>query len=587
MRRTRIVCTIGPASEDPSVLGAMIEAGMNVARLNLSHGTREEHRSRLAAVAGAARARGRSVGVLVDLKGPEVRLGTFSGGGVTLVEGEPFTLVGAEPGALEAGSARRAWVDYPGLAADVRPGVTLLLDDGNLVLEVESVDPPAVHCRVVVGGRLTDRKKVNVLGAKLSLPAVTDRDREDIGFAVEHKVDFIAGSFIRSADDLLALRRAVEEAGGDQHLIAKIESAEAVENLDAILRVADSLMVARGDLGVELPPEEVPLVQKRIIEKAVSHGKPVITATQMLESMVERPRPTRAEASDVANAIFDGTDAVMLSAETAVGRHPVQAVRVMARIAERTEEALDWAGLLQRRAGAAKQRITEAISYATCAAAHDLGAAAIITATTSGHTARMVARYRPRAPIVAATADPRVVGRLTLVWGVLPVLVPRREDTDAIVDAAVEAAMEAGAVKNGDLVAITAGVPAGVPGTTNLLKVQTVGDVLIRGVGVGQRPATARACVARNLKEAEARFQAGDILVTSATDREFMPLLRQAAGLIVEEGGLTSHAAIVALNLGLPAVVGAEGATARVPHGQTVTIDAARGLVYAGPARVL
>ncbi|BDG61025.1 pyruvate kinase [Caldinitratiruptor microaerophilus] len=584
MRRTKIVATIGPASENVDVLVRLIRAGMNVARLNMSHGVLEDHRRRLAAIREAVRITGATVGVMLDLKGPEIRIGTFEGGRVTLREGQPFTL-STRP---RPGTAEGVYVEYPGLTEDVRPGRPVYLDDGNIVLEVESVAGPDVHCRVVVGGVLSDRKKVNLPGIRVSLPALAEKDVEDIRFGVAEGVDFIAASFVRKAADVLAIRRVLEEAGGDQQIIAKVESQEGFDNLDEILQIADGLMVARGDLGVEVPTEEVPLMQKAMIERANRFGKPVITATQMLESMVQRPRPTRAEASDVANAIYDGTDAVMLSAETAAGAHPVEAVQTMARIAERTEEALDYAAILARKRRQAGERlatVTEAISHGTVATAADLGAAAIITATASGFTARMVSKYRPRAPIIAVTPNPRVSRQLTLVWGVHPVVKEEATSTDTMMDRAIEGALESGLVRGGDLVVITAGVPLGIQGTTNLIRVETVAEVLARGTGIGRRAVVGVARVVRGPADLD-RVGRGDVLVASFTDADFVPAMERAAAVVTEEGGLTSHAAVVCLSLGIPVVVGAQGATARIADGDTVTVDATRGLVYRGKATV-
>ncbi len=581
MRHTKIVCTLGPATDRPGVLEKMIAAGMDAARLNFSHGSTEEHGRRIEQARRVALAAGRHIAIMVDTKGPEVRLGLFEGGRARLRAGSTFTLTTRQV----KGDAAGATVDFDGFPECVHPGSRVLIDDGNIILTVRAIAADEVVCWVESGGVVSDRKKVNVPEADLPLPVVTEKDREDIRFAVTSRADFIAASFIRQASNVLEIRRTIEEAGGDLAIIAKVENGQGVRHLDEILKVADGLMVARGDLGVEMPAEEVPLLQKMMISKCLSLGKPVITATQMLESMVESPRPTRAEASDVANAILDGTDAVMLSAESAVGHHPVEAVETLVRIALRTEKALDHEDILARRRSAARRSVTEAISYATCASAHDLGAAAIVTATTSGHTARMVARYRPRPPVIAVTTSDRVARKLALVWGVMPVTSETTTDADLLFEKAIDAALQSGVVRNGDLVAITAGVPVGVPGTTNLLKVQVVGDVALRGTGIGQQSATGRVCVARTAKEAAAKLRAGDILVTTATDRDVVPYLSGAAGIVAEEGGLTSHAAIIALNLAIPAIVGAGGATGILADGETVTIDASRGLVYRGKAQ--
>ncbi|MGE5485539.1 MAG: pyruvate kinase [Ignavibacteriales bacterium] len=582
MRKTKIVCTLGPASESLETLVGLIEAGMNVARINLSHGNREEHARRIETLRRACESTGREVAVMLDTKGPEIRLGTFEGGSAVLNEGSTMTLTTREV----TGNSSIAHVQHRGFTRDVSKGMTVLLDDGNIEMTVLEVSDTDVLCKVLNTGVISDRKKINLPDSSVSLPALSDKDIDDLRFGVDVEADFVAASFVRKEADVLSIRRVIEEAGGNQHIISKIESREGVRNLDDILKVSDGLMVARGDLGVEIPPEDVPLVQKTMIDRCNRLGKPVITATQMLESMVSKPRPTRAEASDVANAIFDGTDAVMLSAETASGKYPIEAVRIMARIAERAESALRYDEILVRKRRVAAMTVTDAISSATCGTANDLDAAGIITATESGYTARMVAKYRPRAPIFAGTPHRSTLRKLLLVWGVVPTLMEPSRGTDEMMDQAVKAGLSRGFIRQGDLVVITAGVPIGIPGTTNLIRVVTVGDVLVRGTGVGSRPARGRACVARTAKEAAGRFRPGDILVTIGTDSDFIPFVHKAGGIVAEEAGLTSHAAIVALQFGIPAIVGAEGATSIVKDGQVITVDAAHGLVYLGEASV-
>lgn len=581
-RKTKIVATIGPASEQPEILEAMIEAGLDVARLNFSHGTQEEHRRRIDSIRAAARKVGRTVAIMLDLKGPEIRIGTFDGGKVLLKEGMDFTLT-IEP---VQGTVERVWVQYPDIVRDVRPGGQLLLDDGNITLQATEVTETEIRTRVVVGGPLSDRKKVNLPGVKVSLPALSEKDVSDIQFGVRLEVDFIAGSFIRKAGDVLDIRRVIEEAGGNQHIVSKVESQEGFDELDAILDVTDGLMVARGDLGVEVPTEEVPIMQKSMIERANRLGVPVITATQMLESMVTKPRPTRAEASDVANAIIDGTDAVMLSAESAAGQYPVDSVRTMATIARRTEEALDYVGILNRKRRIGKlDTVTEAISHATVATAADLGAAAIISATKSGFTARMVSKYRPASPIIAVTPLESTARKLSLVWGVTAVVKEETEDTDSMIDRAIEGALDSGRVKSGDLVVITAGVPVGVTGTTNLIKVHTVAEMLVKGMGIGRKPVTGRARVVISESDLQ-QVQPGEILVASLTDVEHVLAMEICGGIVTEEGGLTSHAAVVGLSLGKPVIVGAEGATTRIHDGMIITLDVASGVVLKGSATV-
>jgi len=583
------------------VLQGLIAAGMDVARLNLSHGTRSDHERRLEAVGRAAREAGRLVAVMIDTRGPEIRTGDLAaavvletGGRVALTAADApvdtvvDTLQGTPAGEGAVGSARRIGVSYAGLAGDVKAADPLILDDGAIFLEVEAADPErgVVLCRVVHGGTLGSRRKVTLPGVDVDLEALTPDDREDVAWACGRDVDFVAQSFVRRAGDVLVLRQILEDCGSSAQIVAKIETRSGYDNLEEILQVADALMVARGDLGVELAPEEVPLAQKRMISRCNRLGRPVITATQMLESMIERPRPTRAEASDVANAILDGTDAVMLSGETAAGRHPVEAVRQIVRIASRAEDGLDYDAVLERMRALSGRSITDAIGYATSSVAHGLKASAILTPTQSGHTARVVARCRPRARIVAVTPVAAVAAQLQLVWGVRPLVGAAAGGDEETVEAAVKASLEAGEVSEGDLIVITAGVPAGVPGTTNMLKVHIVGDVLVRGTGIGRRPVTARVRVVDHHREAE-DLRKGEVLVARATDRDMMPAIGRAAGMVVEEGGLTSHAAVVGLSLGIPVIVGAGGATGVLQDGQLVTIDPTRGLVYAGEARVL
>jgi pyruvate kinase len=558
-----------------------MSAGMNVARLNFSHGTHSEHGETIAAARQAAHSQDQNLALLLDTKGPEIRIGTFSQGSIMVRDGENFTLTTEEVD----GNEHHVHVNYPGIINDVKPGMKILLDDGLIVMDVLEVTETEVHCRVATGGELSNRKGVNIPGAVLNLPAISEKDRDDILFAIKNDLDFIAASFVRKADDVLAIRAILEANRSRIQIIAKIENQEGVDNLDKILAAADGIMVARGDLGVEIPAEDVPLVQKMIISKCNAAGKPVITATQMLDSMIRNPRPTRAEASDVANAIFDGTDAVMLSGETAVGKYALEAVTTMARIAERTETALHYARILESFEAPVERSVTDAISFATCHAAQELGAAAIITATQSGFTARNVSKYKPKARIIAVTPRERVARRLALTWGVFPVMCRPTTTTDEMFSAAIEASLLSGYISNGDLVLITAGVPVGLSGTTNLMRVHTVGEILLRGTGMGKKSVTGRIRVARTGAEA-AQLQEGEILVAPSTDSEYVPYLSRAAGLVVEEGGLTSHAAVVALHMGLPVIVGAEDALYYLSEGELVTLDTVRGLVYRGRATI-
>jgi len=584
MRKTKIVCTIGPASESLENTKKLIQAGMNVARLNFSHGDFEEHGNRIKNIRQACRELGKTVAILLDTKGPEIRLGNLAEEPIELVAGEFVTLTTENI----LGDRHRIPVTYSDLPRDVKAGDTILLDDGLIGLKVVEIQGTEIKCEIQNSGPIKSKKGVNVPGVAISLPGITEKDANDILFGIEQGIDFIAASFVRRASDVLEIRELLERHNASHiQIIAKIENRQGVDNLDEILEVADGLMVARGDLGVEIPVEEVPLVQKMMIEKCNRAGKPVITATQMLDSMQRNPRPTRAEASDVANAIFDGTDAIMLSGETAAGKYPVESVMTMARIAERAEAALEYREIFLRQASAQQTTVTEAISQAVANSALDLDADAIITSTESGYTARMVSKYRPKAPIIAVTPVEHVMRSLQLVWGVIPVLGKPAKTTDEMFDIAVNGAVESGLVKLGDTVVITAGVPVGRSGSTNLIKIHTVGDLVAKGQGIGSQSATGKVVVANTPEEAIAKAKEGMILVTPSTNRDYMPAIEKAAALITEQGGITSHAAVVGLNLGIPVVLGVSDATKRMSDGMEVTVYAEIGVIYTGQARVL
>ena len=586
MRKTKIVCTIGPASESVDKLVQLIEAGMNVARLNFSHGDHMEHGRRIQNIREAAKRTGKKVAILLDTKGPEIRTHDMENGSIELKEGSQFVISMKEV----LGTPGKISVTYEGLIDDVVPGSKILLDDGLIGLEVVSIDKQAreIVTRVLNGGVLKNKKGVNVPGVRVNLPGITAKDRQDILFGIEQGIDFIAASFVRRASDVLEIREVLEENDALHiQIIAKIENQEGVDNIDEILEVADGLMVARGDLGVEIPAEEVPLIQKVLIKKCNMLGKPVITATQMLDSMQRNPRPTRAEASDVANAIFDGTDAVMLSGETAAGHYPVEAVKTMHRIALRTEQALQYRDILGQRTRESATTITDAIGQSVAHTALNLDVAAIVTPTVSGKTAYMISKYRPKAPIVAVTSSESVSRKLALVWGVYSQVAPQAKTTDEMLDIAVDAAIESGVVKHGDLVVITAGVPVGETGSTNLMKVHVIGDIIAKGQGIGRKSAFGKAVIAKTAEEATRKMVEGGILVTNSTDADMMAALEKAAAIITEEGGLTSHAAVVGLSLGIPVIVGVENATAILKDGQEITVDAGFGAVYQGHASVL
>ncbi|WP_188067415.1 pyruvate kinase [Brevibacillus brevis] len=583
LRKAKIVCTIGPASESVETLKKLIEAGMNVARLNFSHGSHEEHAARIVNIRQASKETGKPVAILLDTKGPEIRTGTLAVDAVELVEGNTLILTTEEV----AGTAERVSITYPELPRDVKIDDTILIDDGLIGLTVQEVRGTEIICLIKNGGTLKSKKGVNVPGVKINLPGITEKDAQDIEFGIEQGVDFIAASFVRKASDILEIRKILERHNVRIDIIAKIENQEGVDNVDEILVVTDGIMVARGDLGVEIPAEEVPLVQKKLIKKCNELAKPVITATQMLDSMQRNPRPTRAEASDVANAIFDGTDAIMLSGETAAGKYPVESVETMVRIAVRAEQELNYREILYAQAQLKQVTITDAISQAVSNAALDLDAAAIITATESGHTARMVSKFRPKAPIVAVTPHEAIIRRLALVNGVYPVKGEMANTTDEMLEMSVQEALDAGFVRHGDLVVITAGVPVREVGTTNLMKIHVIGDVVAKGQGIGRKVVTNKVVIARSAEEALAKVEEGAILVTIGTDSDMIEAFGKAGAVICEEGGLTSHAAIVGLNLGVPVIVGVQFATDVLKDGQIVTVDSERGHIYSGHARIL
>ncbi|WP_400161857.1 pyruvate kinase [Brevibacillus sp. TJ4] len=583
LRKSKIVCTIGPASESVEMLKKLIFAGMNVARLNFSHGSHEEHAARIANIRQAAEETGKPVAILLDTKGPEIRTGTLSVDAVELVEGERIILTTEEV----AGTAERVSITYGQLTEDVKPGDTILIDDGLIGLSVEEVKGNDIVCLIRNGGTLKSKKGVNVPGVKINLPGITEKDAQDIVFGIQQGVDFIAASFVRKASDILEIRQILEQNNASIDIIAKIENQEGVDNVDEILDVCDGLMVARGDLGVEIPAEEVPLVQKQLIKKCNERAKPVITATQMLDSMQRNPRPTRAEASDVANAIFDGTDAIMLSGETAAGKYPLESVQTMDRIAVRAEQELNYREILNTQAMLKQVTITDAISQAVSNAALDLNAAAIITATESGHTARMVSKFRPKAPIVAVTPHAHVIRRLSLVNGVYPVHGVMANTTDEMLEMSVQEALRSGFVRHGDLVVITAGVPVREVGTTNLMKIHVIGDIVAKGQGILRKVVSGKVVIARSAAEALAKTEEGSILVMIGTDAEMVEAFKKAGAVITEEGGLTSHAAIVGLNLNVPVILGVPLATEILKDGMVVTVDSERGHIYSGHARVL
>lgn len=599
-RRTKIVATIGPASQEPNVLREIILQGATTLRLNFSHGTHEVHRRNIRLIRQTALDLGIQVAILQDLQGPKIRLGKFANGPITLQPGDPFVLTSLPiPGTQE-----RSWVTYDRLATEVPEGATILLDDGRVEMRVEAVDPQAgeLFCRTIVGGPLSNNKGVNFPGVRLSIRAVTDKDREDLVFGLNQGVDWVALSFVREPSDVLELRELMTQAGRRVPIIVKIEKHEAIEQIEEILTLSNGVMVARGDLGVELPAEDVPILQKQLISLSNQFGIPVITATQMLDSMANSPRPTRAEISDVANAILDGTDAVMLSNETAVGQYPVEAVATMARIAVRTETEYFRAGnrpvawdrvkssprvhqSQQNGNGslqADQRRVPDSISRAAGEIANQLQASAIMTLTKTGATARNVSKFKPETRILAVTPDVEVARRMQVVWGVTPLLVLDLPSTRQTFEAAVNLAREQGWLKDGDLVVFSAGTLQGVAGSTDLIKVDVVKTVVAKGLGLGKgQVVMAPARIIGSSQESNT-LTAGEILVAESTDASYVEAIKQAAGVITEEEGATSHAAVIGTRLGVPVLVGVKDATRRIRNGAIVTLDVGKGLVISG-----
>ncbi|GCL43495.1 pyruvate kinase [Anabaena sp. FACHB-1250] len=577
-RRTKIVATIGPATSSPEMLKAIIEAGATTLRLNFSHGTHADHQRSIRLIRQTAFELNRPVAILQDLQGPKIRLGRFENGSIILGKGDRFTLTNRP---IE-GTQEISCVTYDYLADEVPTGAKILLDDGKVEMVVEDINREKgdLHCRVTVPGKLSNNKGVNFPGVYLSIKAMTDKDREDLMFGLDQGVDWVALSFVRNPQDIIEIKELISSTGKSVPVVAKIEKHEAIEQMEAVLSLCDGVMVARGDLGVELPAEDVPVLQKRLIATANRLGIPIITATQMLDSMVSNPRPTRAEVSDVANAILDGTDAVMLSNETAVGSFPVEAVATMARIAERMEQEYAQ-NPNSRQSRDNKPSIPNAISQAVGQIAENLGAAAIMTLTQTGATARNVSKFRPKTPILAITPHVNVARQLQMVWGVRPLLVLELPSTGQTFQAAINVAQEKNLLTEGDLVVMTAGTLQGVSGSTDLIKVEVVTAILGQGIGLGQGSVSGRARVVHNAMDAS-NFNSGDILVASRTGVDFVEAIRKAGGIITEEDSLTSHAAVIGLRLGVPVILGVKEATQVIKDGAILTLDIQRGLIYSG-----
>ena len=577
IRKTKIICTMGPNLFEKGLIADLMKAGMNVARFNFSHGDHESHKRNHDEVCRIRDELGLPVATLLDTKGPEVRVKSFKAGKVQLQPGQLFILTADEC----EGDEHRVSVTYKNLPQDVKEGTAILIDDGLIGMVVEKVEGNDIVCRVNNAGIVSNNKGVNIPNVHLSMPFISEKDRSDIIFAAKEGFDFIAASFTRNADDILQMRQILKENGGaGVNIIAKIENMEGVENIDEILRVVDGVMVARGDLGVEVPLEAVPAIQKELIQRCLAMGKPVITATQMLDSMMKNPRPTRAEATDVANAIYDGTSAIMLSGETAVGAYPVEAVKTMVKIALAAEADIKNIRGFTRQNPVATD-VTNAISHATVTSAQDLNASAIITVTLSGSTPRTISRYRPRSVIVGCTSVPRVWRQMSLSWGTVPLMIQKESNTDDLFEHAVDAAVKAGIVRDGELVVLTAGVPLGISGTTNLMKVHVVGHLLTKGTGLHGGKIVAPLCVIRDFAQDAPAFDDGDIIVCAQTTGEMFPLLRKASGLVLEDADPNGHGAIAGMTLDIPVIIGAAHATEILKSGAIVTMDGKKGTVSA------
>ena len=580
MRKTKIICTLGPSTDKDGVLRELIANGMNVARFNFSHGSHEEHKGRLELLKSLREELGKPVAALLDTKGPEIRLKEFKNGVEMLEAGQTFTLTTRDV----EGTKEICSITYKDLPQDVAPGGTIMLDDGLIKLQIQTVNDTDIVCTVLNNGKIKNKKGVNVPGVHLSMPYMSQRDKDDIIFGIEQGFDFIAASFVRTAQDVYDIRNLLNEYDSNIRIIAKIENREGVNNIDSILAAADAVMVARGDLGVEIDFTELPGIQKNIIERSFSFGKPIVTATQMLDSMMVNPRPTRAEISDVANAIYDGTSAIMLSGETAAGAYPVEALKTMSAIAERTETENHARVEYLTEATNGKISVSDATAHAACLTAKDVNAAAIVTVSESGTTARLLSKYRPQQPIIACVMKEQVQRQLSLSWGITSLMMPLAHSTDELIEMSTALAKENGFLHNGELAVVTAGVPVGISGTTNMIKIHMVGNCLATGVGVGPENAevsnaTGKACVCRTLDEVRAKFKPGMVLVVPSTSNEMLNYVRDAAALVVEEPGLNSHAAIAGKALLKPTVVGAVGATSHIRDGLMIAVDCAHGSV--------
>lgn len=585
MRGTKIVCTIGPASESKEMLTRLIEEGMNVARLNFSHGTHEEQGEKIRKIKELREEMGVPIAIALDTRGPEIRLGTFACGPVHLVQGDKFTLTSRDV----EGTDEIVSVSYKNLPKDLKPGMRVLIDDGLVELKVESIENGTdIHCVTQNNGTISDHKGVNIPEGKISLPALTDQDEKDIKFGIKAGIDFIFVSFVRSDADVNSVRKLCRENGGkDIQIYSKIEAWGGVENITEIINASDGLMVARGDLGVEIEGERVPLVQKQIIRRANLAAKPVITATQMLDSMQYNPRPTRAEINDVANAILDGSDAIMLSGETAAGAYPAEAVRQMSNIAEVIESSSEFKSSIKNRHDWSSGDPSQAMAKSCVELASELEVKAIVTSTSTGFTSRMISKYRPKVPIIAVTPYETTANRLAMVWGVHSVVSQISTETDALIDRSILAALNTGIVEEGDTIILTAGIPVGRGSATNMMKVHTVGNIAVRGQGLDNGSVVGPVAIGSTEDELKDKFKEGDIIVAKHSGPDLIPFIEKCGGVVVEEEGRTNPAAIVGPLYNKPTVIGGINASQAVQDGEIVTVDSSTGLVYRGENRAL
>ncbi|MBN1499125.1 MAG: pyruvate kinase [Spirochaetes bacterium] len=576
MRKTKIICTLGPATDKDNVLEELILNGMNVARVNFSHGSHEEHLVRVNAVKKLRDKHRLPVAILLDTKGPEIRTCVMPEGGVMLNAGTTVTLTTKDV----KGSDTVIPISYPDLPKDLGDKKTILIDDGRVELRVLKIMKDAIECEVLNSGIVSSKKGVNVPGAKLNLPAISEKDKADILFGIENDFDFIAASFVRNGEDVIALRNLLDNNNGSSiGIISKIENSEGVENIDTILHLSDGVMVARGDLGVEVSYEQVPQIQKMIIAKAISLSKPAIIATQMLESMISNPRPTRAEVSDVANAIYDLTTAVMLSGETAAGKYPVECLKVMSKTAEATEGNINYRKRYFTGGFKETNDITNAVTNAAVTTAYNLNADAIIVVTKSGRTAFSIAKYRPAINIIATTPEKKSFHQIGLAWGVYPIHAEEKGTFDDLFHSAMDHSKESGLVKDGDLAVITAGVPVGRSGMTNVMRIETVGDVITRGKKLVEGKAYGKACVCRTEKEGFEKFSDNDVLIIASTDNSILPLMKRASAIILQEDDINDHAKTVGMAIDIPVISNAHGVISMIKDGTMLEVDGNTGVI--------